>query len=76
MKLKAVVGTLDGLSEEVAALYRAEGSVFVLDLDGVDDHPSVQNLSKTVKTVRTEKNEFEKQLKALQDKISVWTSMV
>ena len=70
MKLKAVIGTLEGLSESIAALYKKEGDNFILDLDGVDDHPSVQNLSKTVKTIRTEKNEFEKQLKSLQDKVA------
>jgi len=70
MKLKAVVKSLDGLSEEIAKLYEKKGDVFVLSIDGVVDHPDVTNLSKTMKTVRTEGKEFEKKFKALTDKIA------
>ncbi len=70
MGLKAVVSTLDGLSEDVSKLYKKSGEVFILDVDGVDDFPEIQGLSKTMKTVRLEKNEFEKKFKALSDKIA------
>ena len=70
MALKAVVKTLEGLSEEVAAEYVEKDGVYVLDLDGVDNHPAVAGLSNALKTERTERKEFEKKFKSLEGKIS------
>ena len=36
MALKAILETLEGLDEATAALYRADGDVFVLDIDGIN----------------------------------------
>ena len=36
MALKAILETLEGLDETTAALYRADGDVFVLDIDGIN----------------------------------------
>lgn len=36
MALKAIIDTLDGLDEATAALYRAEGDAYVLDIDGMN----------------------------------------
>lgn len=68
--LKAVIKSLDGLSDDVAKLYKKSGDSFVLDITGVETHPEVMTLSKTMKTVRTESKEFEKKFKALQDKVA------
>lgn len=42
--LKTVLETLDGLDEPVAKLYAETDGKYVLQLDGVDDHPDVANL--------------------------------
>lgn len=70
MKLKTVVSSLDGLSEEIAQLYTKSGDNYVLALDGLDDHPDVKGLSNAVKAVRTEKKTLEDQLSELSSKIA------
>jgi flagellar biosynthesis GTPase FlhF len=70
MKLKTVVQTLDGLSEEIAQLYTKSGESYVLSLDGIDEHPEVKGLSSAIKAVRTEKKTIEEQLTELSNKIA------
>lgn len=70
MGLKAVINSLDGLSEEIQALYEKSGDSYVLSVDDVTTHPTVLGLSNSVKAVRTEKKTIEKQLEDLQKKIS------
>jgi hypothetical protein len=70
MALKAIIKTLDGLSEDVASLYVEKDGLFVLDLDGVEEHPSVANLSKTLKAERADRKSFEKKFKTLESQIT------
>lgn len=70
MALKAILKTLDGLSEEVAGLYVKKDDAFILDLDGVDDLPAVAGLRNTARTEREERKKFEKQFKSLESQIS------
>jgi hypothetical protein len=70
MGLKAVIDSIDGLPEPVAELYVQSGDKFVLDIDDVDSHPTVSGLSNTVKAVRTEKKDLEKNFQELQAKIA------
>ncbi len=44
MALKAVLENLDGLDEALHALYTKTDNGFVLDLDGIDDHPATKGL--------------------------------
>lgn len=44
MALKAVLENLDGLDESLQALYTKTDNGFVLDLDGIDDHPATKGL--------------------------------
>ncbi len=45
MALKAVLENLDGLDEALHALYtKTDTGGFVLDLDGIDDHPATKGL--------------------------------
>ena len=41
MALKTVIETTDGLDEAIAALYTETDGKFVLQIEGVDDHPEV-----------------------------------
>lgn len=47
MKLKAVVDSLDGVDEALRSLYAESDDGYVLQLDGIDDHPNVSGLKKT-----------------------------
>jgi hypothetical protein len=42
--LKTVIETTDGLDEAIAALYTEHDGKFVLQIEGVDEHPEVANL--------------------------------
>lgn len=65
MKLKAVLTTLDGLAEPLKALYAEnEHGEFVLDLDGVDAHPTVRGLKTAHETRGTTITKLKKQLEA------------
>lgn len=55
MALQAVVKSIDGLDESVKALYKKEGDVFVLDLEGADDLPSVRGLKNAFDATKTDK---------------------
>lgn len=44
MALKAVLDSLDDVPEALHELYQDKDGVFVLAVDGVDDHPAVKNL--------------------------------
>lgn len=44
MALKALLETLDGIDDAVKAFYAEKDGKFVLQVDGVDDHPEVANL--------------------------------
>jgi uncharacterized membrane protein YdfJ with MMPL/SSD domain len=44
MALKTVIETTDGLDEAIAALYTEHDGKFVLQIEGVDEHPEVASL--------------------------------
>ncbi|WP_116654415.1 hypothetical protein [Pelagibacterium sediminicola] len=44
MGLKTILDSIDDLPEEHRAFYVEEGDKFVLDLEGIDDHPKVRGL--------------------------------
>lgn len=67
MKLKAVLGTLEGVDESLHGFYtKGSDEKYYLDLDGVDDHPSVlpvirkkNELLTEVKDLKTAVRKFE-----------------
>lgn len=71
MALKAVIKSLDEITtDEVKALYVEKDGVFVLDLEGVEDHPTATGLSNALKVERTERKDFEKKYKDLEKQLS------
>lgn len=44
MPLKTVIETIEGLDEPIAQLYVQTENGFVLDVEGIDDHPDVKGL--------------------------------
>jgi hypothetical protein len=44
MALKTVIETTDGLDEAVAAFYTEQDGKFILQIEGVDEHPEVTSL--------------------------------
>lgn len=68
MSLLAVVDSLEGLDESTAALYRAEGERFVLDIEPVDGFAleNVTGLKAALQSERTAKDEAVKLAKAFE----------
>lgn len=46
MGIKAVLTSLDGVDDSIKGLYKQEGDKFHLDLEAVDEHPSVGALKR------------------------------
>lgn len=72
--LKAIVDSLDDVAEPLHEFYRQEGDRYILDLDGVEDHPKTQGLKSALdkergnkKTLAQERKELEDRLKAYED---------
>lgn len=70
MALKTVVDTLDGLDEAVKALYTETDGKFVLDLDGVDEHPDVSNLKSAYERVKASEKDAKAAAKKAADDLS------
>lgn len=65
-KLKAVLGSLDGLTDEQQQLYTpGDDGKFYLDIDDIDDHSSVKGLKNALGRLKTE----EKRLKDVVSKL-------
>ena len=69
MGVKAVVESVDGLSEEMQSLYKQEGDVYVLDIDGVDDHPKVRGVVTANKSNKEKRDQHKAELDALKKRL-------
>ena len=55
MPLKVILDTLEGVDDATKALYVEKDGAYVLDLDGVDNHPEVANLKSAYERVKADK---------------------
>lgn len=67
MPLKLIVDSLDGIDDASKALYVQKDGKYHLDVDGL---PDTSTLEKTLKTVRAERENFERELKDIRNKFS------
>jgi DNA repair exonuclease SbcCD ATPase subunit len=71
MALKAILDTLDGLSEHIAALYKkGEDGKFHLDLEGGDDNNDLERVRAKKAEAEKHRKEAEKKAKDLADKLA------
>lgn len=63
MALKIILDSLDSVDETLKHLYTEEGDKFVLDVEDVDNHPSVLALKSSLTSVRKDKETLRRQLK-------------
>jgi len=57
MALKVVLETLDDLDEEIKPLYAEKDGAYVLDVEGVDNHPDVANLRNAYQAEKAKRQE-------------------
>jgi hypothetical protein len=70
MALKTVLETTDGLDEAISALYTEQGGKFILDIDGVDEHPDVANLRNAYARTKEGQSAAKTEAAALKAKIA------
>lgn len=69
MPLKTVVESLDGIEDAYRDLYAEKGGKFILQVDGIDDHPSVVALKNGHTNSKRERDEAKRELADLKRKI-------
>lgn len=65
MGLKAIVKSLDDVDKELQGLYVEKDGVFILNVSGIDDHPTVTSLKTTMTKERDARKDLEKNFKDL-----------
>jgi len=69
MALKTVLESLEGLDKSLADLYtKQDNGKYILQVDGISDHPELSGLVSTMKKERDARKANEKQLKEMQAK--------
>lgn len=84
MALKTVLETLEGVDDATKALYTQKDDQFILDIDGVDQHPDVANLRSAfarkkdeLQQLRQKVDDAEARLKSVPDDFDAekWTKL-
>ena len=70
MGLKVVLETLDGLDEATQSFYAEKDGAYVLDVEGVDNHPDVANLRNAYQAEKTKRQEQGKKLETTQARLA------
>lgn len=70
MALKTVLETTDGLDESIAKLYTETDGKFVLQVEGVDEHPDVANLKSAYERVKADRETIKTERDTLRSKVS------
>lgn len=68
--LKVVIETTEGLDEAVAALYAEQDGKFVLQIDGVDEHPEVASLRNAYARTKDDREKAKKDAADLKARIA------
>src|SRR5690625_2660989 len=70
MALKAIVETLDNVEEPLRAHYTEKDGVFVLQVEGVREHPDVTNLANAYQAEKAKRQEQSEKLRAAEAKLA------
>lgn len=70
MAIKTVLETLQGVDDAFKSLYIEQDGKFVLDVEGVDDHPDVANLKSAYARTKSDREAAKGEATALKAKIA------
>lgn len=70
MPLKALLDTLDGVDDAIKSFYAERDGKFVLDVEGVDDHPEVANLKNAYSRTKEDREKAKTEAASLRAKIA------
>lgn len=69
MALKTIVDSLDAVEEQYRDLYTEQDGSFVLDIEGVENHPGAKSLKAALDRVRAEKRAATEKLTAVEQRL-------
>lgn len=67
--LKIIIESLDEVEEAYRGLYKEANGKFILQVGGIEEHPTVATLKRTMENVKNERNTAKADLEALKTKI-------
>ena len=70
MALKTILETLDGVDDAVAAFYTEDDGKYILQVEGVDDHPDVANLRNAYQRTKADREQAKTELKTLSQQLA------
>lgn len=70
MGIQAIVTSLDDVQGDVKSFYKEQDGKFVLDVDGLDDHPTVRGVITANKSNKEKRDQHKAELEQLQAKLS------
>lgn len=69
MGLKALLDSLDDVQDELKDHYKQDGDRFVLDIDGIDDHPKVRGVITANKANKDKRDQLKSELDGLKARL-------
>lgn len=69
MPIKAVLESLDDVQEEIKPLYKEADGKFVLDVDGIDDHPKVSGVVTANRENKRKRDEHKAEAESLKKRL-------
>lgn len=70
MALKVLLDTLDGVDDAVKTFYAEKDGKFVLDVEGIDEHPDVSNLKNAYSRTKEDREKAKTEAATLKAKIT------
>lgn len=70
MALKTVLDTLEGVDDAAKTFYKEADGKFVLDVEGIDDHPEVRSLSNAYSRTKADREAAKAETAALKSQIA------
>jgi uncharacterized membrane protein YdfJ with MMPL/SSD domain len=70
MAIKSVLDSIEGVDDALKALYIEQDGKFVLDVEGIDDHPDVANLKSAYQRTKSDRETAKGEAAALKARIA------
>jgi len=70
MALKTILETLDGVDDAVAAFYTEDDGKYILQVEGVDEHPDVANLRNAYQRTKADREQAKTEIKTLSQQLA------
>lgn len=76
MALKSVLDSIEGLPDDVKKEYKKEGDKYVLDVDGIDNHPGVSALKNAMTRAKEERTAAQNEARTARESLQQATDQL